>query len=560
MPRHALAVLLAVLAFGPAAEAAPRPAPRPTVVVAVADTGINPYHEVFRRPRNTRHPCTYVPGFTDCSIPALRLSIGKYRDYRQAVAADRAVWESVEPDQWYWIPGTNIIGAVCDHEYTSLREPTPPPDPDVPGSSTCVLDNNGHGTATASAVLSEEPDALLLVHEGDAAAAAFDRLPVRPDVQSHSWGPPSPIPFQLAEPVLESNEICPDAVRRPETLYFLAAGNEGAFPTILDCARHVPDVHVVGGGYPGSASTGSWTVYDFASWYCRPVASSESRTGQESMCGTSVAAPTAAGAAAGAILRIRRAERYTGRSTRTHVSRTVTRERFEEALRRGASYAPKAKFPPQAGVLPPSVPVPEQAAYLFWGYGWLDSTVVDTVVSCAFGRACPAKSAEAQAYNDARQQARRSQEMPDGPLLPQEDAGSGRDAGNDPYGAVPIAAGRAYDARIEPHGQSGDIEDWYAVRLRAGQAVTVTTTGYLHPRVPVDVTPVSGCWFLVAPDGELVGVERGLLPLRNLACDSASPNTPPTNVRVPRTGTYSLVYSSHNGVPHDYRFTLSLGR
>ncbi|HVF04877.1 MAG TPA: S8 family serine peptidase [Frankiaceae bacterium] len=556
MPRPLVPLLLAaaLLAPGGAVAAAPRTAPQPTVVVAVADTGVNPYHEVFRRPKNTQHPCTYVKGFS-CAIPALRLSIGKYQDYREALVRDRDVWETVEPHQWYWIPGTNIVGAVCDREYSSPRDVRTPENEDDPSTwRYCILDNDGHGTGTASAVLSEAPDALLLVHEGNAGAYDLATMPVTADVQTHSWAAPAPLPLQAGDPVLGDAAICGGAERRKETLYFLAAGNEAPFPTWLDCERKNPDVHVVGGAYPGRWTPFSWSMYDYASWFCRPVAVHAATKGQETACGTSFASPTAAGAAAAALLTVRRHDRYTGRNTRTQVSRTVSRAAFEEALQRAASYAPKAKFD-QPGPAT-AVPVPEDSAHLFWGYGWLDSTVTGAIVSCALRRACPTKSADAQSWNEQRQQLREAQGV-NAPVAPQRDAGSNRDAGTDRATAVPVVPGRTYDSRIEPHGYAGDADDWYTLKLRAGQRVTVTTAGYVHPSVPVDVTPASGCWFLLDARNREVGAPRGRLPMRYVACDSSGPNTPPTNVRVPATGAYVLVYTSHNGVPHDYRFSVA---
>ncbi|MBI2516502.1 MAG: hypothetical protein HYV95_06255 [Opitutae bacterium] len=77
----------------------------PQVVATMADSGVNPYHEIYYRPDLTEHPCTYVQGY-DCSIPALPLSIGKYATWQEAFEADRALWASVKPHQWYWIPKT----------------------------------------------------------------------------------------------------------------------------------------------------------------------------------------------------------------------------------------------------------------------------------------------------------------------------------------------------------------------------------------------------------------------------------------------------------------------
>lgn len=568
MPRHLSLALAAVtlLGTGQAAVAAPRKAPRPTVVVAVSDSGINPYHAAFYRPRNTAHPCTYVAGFS-CDVPALRLSVGRYADYAKAVAADRAVWDSVTPHRWYWIPRTNIIGAVCDSEFSDLTHP------DTGEPTTCILDDNGHGTGTASSIVSEAPDALLLVHEGSTTAADLKTAPVLPDVQSHSWGPPAPLPLHAVDPVLpdSSDNFC-DTQRRPESLFFIAAGNEAPFPSIADCDRRAPDIHIVGGGYPGYWTFASWSAFDFASWFCRPVALRGATKGVEDNCGTSFSAPTAAGAVADALLRLRREDGYTGRSTTARVSRTVTRAAFEQALRDAASYTPKAKFTSgtlctayvvctvEMAVYGRNTPLPPGAEHVFWGYGWLDSTITPAIVSCARGRACPPKSAAARQWNDARMQARAASDNQVVQPSPQADAGTQRDAGDDARTAVPIAPGREYTGMVEPYGfGGGDMEDWYAFRARAGQRVSVTSAGYLNPAVPADPTPVAGCWYLVGPDGRSMDPGGATVPLYSLECDSAAVNEPPKDVRVPRTGTYVAVYMAHNGVPpHGYRFSVTL--
>src|SRR5687767_1640875 len=227
--RGLLCALLALVIGGTLLPQAARAAASPHVVVAVADTGVNPYHEVYYRPENTAHPCTWVAGFDDCSIPALHLSIGRHEDVTQALHADREVWASVVPGQWYWIPKTNIIGAVCDQPHSSKTDAAGQP------AVTCILDEDGHGTSTTSSVLSEAPDALLLVHEGDAGAEDLATAPVLPDIQSHSWSLPVPLPSHAAHPFVPgTNDMC-NQWHDSETLYFVAAGNEAPFPTLADC-------------------------------------------------------------------------------------------------------------------------------------------------------------------------------------------------------------------------------------------------------------------------------------------------------------------------------------
>jgi hypothetical protein len=376
------------------------------VVVAVADSGVNPYHTMYHRPQNTAHPCTWVEGFDDCSIPALELSIGEYDTFAEAFEADRDFWESVERHQWYWIPQTNIIGAVCDVPYSSETQPD--------AGATCIYDDHSHGTATTSSVLSEAPDALLLVHEGTNDAYDLASTPVVPDIQSHSWGAPAPLPLHVVDPVWHAATGEPFwgnfGAFDPETIRFLAAGNFAPFPTFLDFTKVHPDVQVVGGGFPGSWVAGSHSAYDFASWWCRPGARHDHVADYgESYCGTSLAAPTVAGTAAAALLEIRRHEGTMTRSSEDMVSETVSRDEFIAALRAAATYDPEAdRFPTKPYPSDFAVPLIEGTEHLSWGYGWLDRTRVDAIVACALDDICPAKSPEAEQYNAYRQEIRKA--------------------------------------------------------------------------------------------------------------------------------------------------------
>lgn len=106
-------LLASTIVLSTAAEATETRVPldkRPFTVVAVVDTGINPYHVDFRAPELTTHPSSYITGFPrDAKALPLNLSAATYEE---AVATDKGKWEAVEPDQLYWIPGTNIVGAI----------------------------------------------------------------------------------------------------------------------------------------------------------------------------------------------------------------------------------------------------------------------------------------------------------------------------------------------------------------------------------------------------------------------------------------------------------------
>src|SRR5688572_20198135 len=111
-PYLVLALLLALaVPVVPAAAQAEGLVPG-QAVVAVVDTGINPYHYQFRddSPRFQQHPSTYIPGFP-VNAEALHLTFDA-EDYEAAVLADCAEWAKVERGRLYWVPGTRIVGAV----------------------------------------------------------------------------------------------------------------------------------------------------------------------------------------------------------------------------------------------------------------------------------------------------------------------------------------------------------------------------------------------------------------------------------------------------------------
>ena len=155
--------LLSALLMGTLASASEARVPldkRPFTVVAVVDTGINPYHIDFRAPEFNRHPSTYITGFPR-SAKALNLSLGA-STYEEAVAWDTKKWDAVDPTKLYWVPGTNIVGAIG------------PFGKDAGGANFLDTDDAaaGHGTKVASLAGGrvhgpETNDVVIVVVDGD---------------------------------------------------------------------------------------------------------------------------------------------------------------------------------------------------------------------------------------------------------------------------------------------------------------------------------------------------------------------------------------------------------
>ena len=166
------------------------------VVVGISDSGINPYHKDFAGelvpypelrewttadPQNlgpgdvelrhritgellpfTKHPSTYVPGFpADAEAIELTLGGGFYKSVDDA----RGIWNGhdvIKLNTWYWFPGTKIIAALDGSDTAAVN--------DLAGDQAPILDEGGHGTASASVAVGNMwgscPRCLLAFAEG----------------------------------------------------------------------------------------------------------------------------------------------------------------------------------------------------------------------------------------------------------------------------------------------------------------------------------------------------------------------------------------------------------
>lgn len=249
-------------------------------VVSFIDTGINPYHKVFRdnSARAKRHPSTYLPDFPK-NAEALRLTFDA-PNYWEAVKADcERVWSKVKPGKLYWFPGTKIVGGIT-------FEPSTPIDCKAakPQAGGHILDANGHGTMVASRAAATQygackeclivsvqfPGAVNLLDPSgstEPSVAAIEWAAKNSnwiDAQSNSWGPIVPAwePSGQAG-IITSN---PELVRSIEKvsrkhLAFWASGNGALFrggvaghPTLLS-PHLTPSAIIVGGHDSGYVNT-----------------------------------------------------------------------------------------------------------------------------------------------------------------------------------------------------------------------------------------------------------------------------------------------------------------
>lgn len=272
--------------------------PGPQAVVALVDTGINPYHVDFRDdgPLGRVHPSAYLPGYP-ADAPALQLTLDA-ESLGEALEADAEVWDAVEPGTLYWIPGTKIVGA-----YTT-------------GGG---IFDTGHGTMTASRAAGNGyslcPECRIAVVQGfNGEAVTWASGQPWIDAQSNSWSPL--VVVQQADAAQENGlaDAFEDAATRH--LVFGSAGNGVAgkggvvgHPSFTRSTSGPRGVVSVGGHDNGDVIlwSGSWphVVADACDNWAA-VGDTLGEYSESEGGGTSSASPYAAGAAARMVLEARR--------------------------------------------------------------------------------------------------------------------------------------------------------------------------------------------------------------------------------------------------------------
>jgi hypothetical protein len=115
--------------------------------------------------------------------------------------------------------------------------------------------------------------------------------------------------------------------------------------------------------------------------------------------------------------------------------------------------------------------------------------------------------------------------------LPADDAGSGRDAGNDARDPLPVAAGVAYGGFA---GTLDDPADWYSIGLAAGDRLELRAAGAI------------GCYHVHRPDGADAG----------LVCGDGYADLRPFSLVADATGAWMVAYSPLQ--PERYFFSLGV--
>ncbi|MFN2546091.1 MAG: S8/S53 family peptidase [Myxococcales bacterium] len=390
----------------------------PYVVIALSDTGINPYHDDFgaakfpdaqvlaQTANFTAHPSTYIPGYP-ASTGAIPITLGQ----GYVPPADEHLWDVggvLQTNKLYWIPGTKIIGALDAGLGDGVTG--------VLDTLKVILDTNGHGTASASVAVGNIdgtcPTCLVVVIKGLGGETwAYDQPWI--DIVTNSYGALLNAGTPIANPPIFPRSA---AERGQIALYAGGNGNEDAFVTpeqtytsetlgpdwvirigAVDRSTRQP---FLGTGKPVNASSfGLGNI---------PAADYQSTGGQVQHNGTSAATPQSAGVMATALAAVRLALGDTGAGQRAGVSQGViafgrpmasspyladgalTRSELIEAVLKTA----------QHGDSPPTVAFPEEIPpnkfqYAVEGYGILETASGIRAQQVLFGQApLPARDAE----------------------------------------------------------------------------------------------------------------------------------------------------------------------
>ncbi len=265
------------------AEAVPGAGVDDVVVIAVVDTGFNPYHWDFQSAYMPQHangdpaddlplgqdPSTWVPGYPAASEFAsldrldLTSTVGTPdADTSDLHAKDAKQWEKVQQStlgevHMSWVPGTKVIGAVTF------------------GSGTDGFSSGSHGVGTSSVSTGNFhgscPHCLLVFVDGlGEEANRWVEQQDWIDLQTNSWGISSGMVTRDRVYAGSDTESQKAAVDRGQSIFFSAGnGVDGAFvatnPTLFSSQEGPDWITTVGAINPDGSSPGSGKPADVAS-------------------------------------------------------------------------------------------------------------------------------------------------------------------------------------------------------------------------------------------------------------------------------------------------------
>lgn len=373
----------------------------PPTVIAVPDTGINPYHDVFQGSPTFAD----VPGFPD-DAEALALSRDA-QDYTAAFDADLEEWQSIEREELVWFPGTRLAAISFGAHVDGPVPEVGPVGDDVDNPPARIIDGDGHGTLTSHSVLAAGENVVVVqiqtpddenLTEALLWAADQDWI----DLVSVSWGT-----WLFEYP-------------QGEILMGLASAYRAAFDSgklVFNGIGNTPKPHqdqetsappfVIGVGGSQNATHGESEIAakfpDIVAPFVQRRAWIETFDDQITVSGTSLSGPYAAGSVGQALYEVRRSVNATSTGAGPLVERqgpgaledgTLTKEELWRAINASAvqwgaeEWRPLADDPrPIGGDLGHGIPVASAAVQMGWGQ--VTPEVTDRIADILLGEAGP---------------------------------------------------------------------------------------------------------------------------------------------------------------------------
>lgn len=408
------AVLLLTLLLLPGAASSDDADASEVTVVAVLDSGINPYHEAFRAPEG-EDVVAWLPtvGLEGTTLQVLA-STGSYAE---RVQTDGLFWSTLaQRGHLYAFPGTRVLAI----SFGPMLTPNDPP----------ILDLDGHGTATAALVARENPEGIVVIVQAGTNTCALQptRCLVDPsvttamswianrswiDIVSVSLGFPGNAPSGATAAYHTETRAYVEASRRAHEngkLIVTSGGNDPS-PIGLDFFDGPPWIVAVGGlnreqqGQPVLSST----LPDLVASYLEHTPAGDSVDGYVYSTGTSFATPIVAGVAARALGEAREAgalpTRTELRAALNATARLITSDAWAPTL-------PDTAGPdPGAQLVATSIPLAAGGAQEGWGA--IDAGAVSAMVArlLAHDVSVPIEKADAAALR-ARHQTLRALAWP----------------------------------------------------------------------------------------------------------------------------------------------------
>jgi hypothetical protein len=334
------------------------------VVVAVIDSGINPYHEYFHA-RGSLYRGSQPSSVTPAVLKEFGIGKGQIikitrtGNFAADFAKDKKKFDRIKKGQPYWFKGTNIIGISFLDDGERLR-------PDGGASS--------HGIGTAAAVLTANPEAIVVPVEDTSAESerwAFTHPAI--DIVSTSYGPVTSVP------TLTNLTASYKGVVDNGKAHFGASANDPTYSTFDQTSGPWWTIGIA--GFEEGASNGrqlsSGQIPDFVGDFTQDLPYCRScEKGLESVGGTSFATPRSAGTFSKILLEARRAAGHKGGIVKKGKkvlmvagSRSFTVWQLRRALEIGAYYPGTADYGTEGGPDPTSVPVNDVAPWVQTGWG-----------------------------------------------------------------------------------------------------------------------------------------------------------------------------------------------